>query len=303
MSSPLMASLPLLLALLSPPLSAQDRPFGLEAPGDTPVVFAPGVVSKTDEHEFGITISPDGTEVLWAVTLDGRNDLRLRRFADGAWQEEKTLFLELDRTNFDPFHSRDGKRLFFLSRKHGEMEGSNPDLWVADKTDDGYANPRPLGSPPNSTALEFFVSEAADGTLYFASNRDRSGRDFDIFRTRPLGDGTYGEPELVPGDLNTPWYEADTYVAPDQSYLLVSAARRDGRGKADLYFSTRRDDGTFTEAQTFDERISTEGHEICPYVSPDGRWFFFSRDGDVYWVLAEPVLKNARAIWTAKSGH
>lgn len=281
------------LLLLPPATTAQDPPFGLEPPGDTPTVFAPGIVSKTDEHEFGLSISPDGTEVIWAEARDGHNALRLRRFADGAWQEEKTLFAELDRTNFDPFHAHDGERLFFLSREHGEMRTSNPDLWVADRTADGYANPRPLGMPPNSLAKEFFVSEAADGTLYFASNRDRKDKDFDIFRTRPLGEGSYGEPELVPGDLNTPWYEADVYVAPDQSYLLVSGARRDGRGKADLYLSTRREDGSFTSAQTFDERISTEGHEICPYVSPDGRWFFFSRDGDVYWMSTKNLKPMA----------
>jgi hypothetical protein len=34
--------------------------------------------------------------------------------------------------------------------------------------------------------------------------------------------------------------------------------------------------------------------EMCPSLSPDGRFLFFSRDGDIYWVDAEIIqdIKN-----------
>ncbi len=32
--------------------------------------------------------------------------------------------------------------------------------------------------------------------------------------------------------------------------------------------------------------INTDGHELCPFVSRDGKYLFFTRDGDIYWVSA-----------------
>ncbi|RFF29545.1 hypothetical protein DZC52_12700 [Wenzhouxiangella sediminis] len=34
------------------------------------------------------------------------------------------------------------------------------------------------------------------------------------------------------------------------------------------------------------------GQEITPYVTPDGRWLLFSRDGDLYWVTAQRLEQD-----------
>ncbi len=265
-------------------------PFGLDPPGTVPDLFAPGIVSTEGEHEFGLSMSPDGAEVVWAVA-DDHHHLRLRRFEDGAWQPEQILFPGLDKTVFDPFHARDGEHLFFLARDHGPLSANNSDLWVADRTDRGWGNPRPLGRPPSSEAKEFFVSEAANGALYFASNRGSEERNFDLFRAVPR-DAGYAEPERLPGDLNTRWYEGDVFIAPDESYLIVATARPEGRGQSDLYLSVRRSDGTWTAAEPLGGDVNTPGNDFCPHVSPDGRYFAFSRDGDIYWMSAEPVIQQ-----------
>jgi hypothetical protein len=44
--------------------------FGQTPPGDTAVVFAPGVISRTDRYETGITFSPDGNEVYFEASGD-----------------------------------------------------------------------------------------------------------------------------------------------------------------------------------------------------------------------------------------
>jgi hypothetical protein len=50
-----------------------------------------------------------------------------------------------------------------------------------------------------------------------------------------------------------------------------------GRG---LYISFRKNDGSWTVAQ------NTDIPGGLPKVTPDGKYFFFSRDKDVYWVDA-----------------
>jgi hypothetical protein len=35
--------------------------------------------------------------------------------------------------------------------------------------------------------------------------------------------------------------------------------------------------------------INTTGYEFCPFVTDDGKYLFFSRDGDIYWVDAKVI--------------
>jgi hypothetical protein len=34
------------------------------------------------------------------------------------------------------------------------------------------------------------------------------------------------------------------------------------------------------------ENINTDENEICPFVTRDGKYLFFTRMGDIYWVAA-----------------
>jgi len=42
--------------------------FGQEPPGDSAIIFAPGIISLDDRFDQSITISPDGTEFLTGVS-------------------------------------------------------------------------------------------------------------------------------------------------------------------------------------------------------------------------------------------
>ena len=53
--------------------SVKGNYFGQVSPGDTPELFAPGVITK-GFHEHGIAVSPDGNEMFY-VTTDNRYSL------------------------------------------------------------------------------------------------------------------------------------------------------------------------------------------------------------------------------------
>ncbi len=82
------------------------------------------------------------------------------------------------------------------------------------------------------------------------------------------------------------------FIAPDESYLLFSSDRNTGRQS--LFISFRRSDGSWTEAHGLGEAINSQKGERFPYVSPDGKYLFFTRwhgrdNEDIMWVSSKII--------------
>ncbi|MEL7005834.1 MAG: hypothetical protein AAFN93_24360 [Bacteroidota bacterium] len=44
------------------------------------------------------------------------------------------------------------------------------------------------------------------------------------------------------------------------------------------------------------DKINSEGHELCPFVSKDGKYFFYSSKKDIYWVSTVIINEMRDAI-------
>src|SRR5207237_3444613 len=96
----------------------------------------------------------------------------------------------------DPILSLDGKRLYFVSDRPIDANPKHDfDVWYVEKTADGWsADAYDLGPPINSDQNEYFVSEAEDGTLFFAGARSGNLGAIDVWRSRRNRDGKYDQP-------------------------------------------------------------------------------------------------------------
>ena len=117
---------------------------------------------------------------------------------------------------------------------------------------------------------------AANGNLYFGSGKPLGGHgDQDLWVSRYVN-GAYQPPENLGDSINTAGGEIEPWIAPDESFLVFSAARRtDSLGKYDLYLAVRRN-GTWQKAHRLPPPINTPEWEFNPSVSPDGKWLYFS---------------------------
>ena len=116
----------------------------------------------------------------------------------------------------------------------------------------------------------------------------------DIWRARPVAGG-YAHAECLPPPVNSAGFEGDTLVAPDESYLIVSTSRHPKTSQADLFLSFRGPNGTWTPLLKLGFDVSSpQSGENCQMLSPDGRYLFFTRDGDIYWVDAAVIEKTKR---------
>jgi hypothetical protein len=237
--------------------------------GSTPVIFAPGVVSLAGKNNHTLSFSPDGTELFFTRDPDGVT-MVMRREENGEWTEPRIAPFRGREAIFSP----DGNRLYF----------NDGDIWFVERTPDGWSRLQSVGSPVNSSEHDYYASVTRDGTLYFSRIVAERAR---IFRSR-LVDGQYSEVEELGPPINTSSHSYHPFIAPDESYLIFNSQRPGGYGGADLYISFRREDGTWSEPRNLGDTINSSDYDLCPIVSPDSEYFFFTRHragvGDVYWV-------------------
>ena len=245
-----------------------------------PTIFAEGVISTRD-YESSITLSSDGNI---AYFVKSTPDLSFRvilvsRLEKGKWTTPEVAPFSGEYSDTDPCLSPDGTKLYFASRR--PIEGATPkadhDLWLVEKTNTGWSEPRHLNAPVNTESQELSPSVTSDGTLYFSSNRAGGKGATDIYRSK-LVDGNYSAPENAGDSINTPGPELQVFVTPDDNILLFAAlGRQDGQGSVDLYLS-KRTDGAWSKGVNLGNKINSSGVDSAPRISSD-RLFWTSTRG------------------------
>ena len=249
---------------------------GQALPGRQPELFAPGIIS-TGLADLNSVFSPDGQEFYYAVDIGLDWVIMVTRQADSGWTAPEAASFTRGESGVDLCISADGQRLLFCSdRPRGDGARGNMDIWSVTRTGAGaWSDPVNLEAV-NSEASEFYPTLTADGALYFVSRREGGLGGSDIYRAR-IVDGQYAEPENLGPIVNSPGNEGDTFVASDESYIILNSRGHDpGPGGGSLFISFRGEDGSWSPPRNLGGVMSADRSDFCPMMSPDGRHFFFS---------------------------
>jgi Tol biopolymer transport system component len=250
-------------------------------PAQTPQIFAPGIVS-TGAYERDLAISPDGKEIYWSVVGPKNlfSAIVFRRLTDGKWSETQVASFSGRYSDIEAAFSPDGKRLYFASNRPLEANGKAKDfdIWYVERTASGWSEAKNIGPPINTPDVdEYYPSLTHDGTIYYtAIYKTGLGKD-DIWRSKRV-DGKYTQPELVGRPVSTDGYEFNAFIVPDDSKLFYThCIRKNGVLDCDLVVSHHNPDGTWSEAEPL-EGVNSEKMDYCPFVSPDGKYLFFTSE-------------------------
>lgn len=265
-----------------------DKYLKQKPPSLIPEVFAPKLVSKEEEYEFGSVFNKQGTEFFYGVDLNGKSEIRYSRLEEDDWSTTQTILVHDEYGFNDPFLSPDEQQLFFISRRPLDGTGAQKDydIWYVERSSNGWSEPINAGRNINSDGNEYYISFTNTGAMYFSSNKHDFN--FDIYKSNSIN-GTFQPPGPLDDSINTEYYEADVFIDPEESYIIFCANRPDGLGEGDLYISYKNDDGTWTESKNMGQPINSEHHELCPFVSKDGKYFFYTSNKDIYWVSADLI--------------
>jgi Tol biopolymer transport system component len=258
---------------VAPPAAAS--PYALPAPAPVPVVFGPDVIS-TGEFESSASFTPDG-QTLYFVRSEpraGHWTIYQSHFEAGRWTTPGVAPFSGQFRDSDPYMTADGRQLFFISdRPVDGVAKADMDIWIMDRTAQGWSEPHNPGAPLNSAQSEWHPTMTSRGTLYFGSSRSGGYGLTDIYRATSGGGAWHVQNLGAP--VNTVGYEYEPLIAADESYLIFMAYRPDAHGASDLYISWSAG-STWTAPVNLGPPINSTELEFGPTLSPDGKYLFFT---------------------------
>ncbi|MBL8767817.1 MAG: PD40 domain-containing protein [Planctomycetes bacterium] len=256
---------------------------------DTPFVVDGEV--NTPEAESRPTLSHDGRLLVFASGKAGLNqELYVAELQDGA--ATRVTALAAANSGFDdaaPAFGADA--LWFASNRPGGAGGF--DLYRMPYRDGVFGTPEPIVGALATAADETDPAPMPDGSVVFASNRERARKvaDFDLYRARRATPGVDGGWQVERFDaLNSPADDREPATTADGRVLYFASNRG---GDFDLYRSGL-DRGAYLPPSRLDE-LSTAQDERGPGPSADGFTLAFDRPS-TSGVVGDTDLVRARSL-------
>ena len=110
--------------------------FNQKTPGDTPQLFAPGIISD----EFGnrdMAVSPSGDEMFYTLQFQGGRSFSTilhTKKINGKWTSPEVAGFCGIYNDMEPAFSADGSKLYFVSnRPQGGTAAKDYDIWCVTK--------------------------------------------------------------------------------------------------------------------------------------------------------------------------
>ncbi len=288
-------------------------------------LFAEGIIS-TGLSERDFALSPDGKEIFYTLQSPQgifQTILHMSKDAKGVWSKPAVASFAGSYSDLEPTFSPDGKKLFFVSNR--PLSGTTVkdfDIWVAEKENGRWGDPKNLGVPVNTSEDEFYPAIGKSGNLYYtAAYKSNAVGKEDIWLSK-WENGKYQEPVALDTAVNSKLYEFNAFVSPDEDYIIfTSYGRADDKGKGDLYMSMKDDSGNWQPARNL-TLLNSERLDYCPFVSFDKKILFFTSErhalktsypaaatyeslkkdftsplnggGNIYWISFDKVLEMVK---------
>jgi Tol biopolymer transport system component len=260
--------------------------FGLTPPGDKIEIFAPGIVSSGSSNDFSMAISPIGDEVFFSRGVWPESKIMHVKKIGIQWTEPQIASFSADCYTAEPAFSPDGKYLYFSSSK-GKDDIKEYSIWRVERTGSNWVNAKKVIDIKSPGIWEFHPSITNSGTVYFCywDSKENKGS---IYKS-DYQNGIYSEPSKVNIPFNEKSSVVNPFIDPETKYIILSTAINGDKSEYDVFILNREKD-TWLTPYNVGARLNSTGDDTFD-VSPDGRYFFLYKQGDVYWTETKGVLK------------
>jgi outer membrane protein OmpA-like peptidoglycan-associated protein len=192
-------------------------------------------INRTDMNEGAITISPDGTFLLFTICTErydfghGGCDIYYAELVNGEWQKPKNIGAPINTRwkETQPSISFDNNTLYFCSNREGSL--GRLDLWKSERKPNGsWGKPINLGpniNTPDNEQSPFIHPD--NQTLYFSSTYHIGMGGSDLFMAKMDDKGRFGKPVNLGYPINTEENEIALFVN-SQGNTAYFASLREG---------------------------------------------------------------------------
>ncbi|MFT5777199.1 MAG: hypothetical protein ACI837_000130 [Crocinitomicaceae bacterium] len=207
-----------------------------------------------------------------------------------------------------------GKTMYFTSRRSNTTGGNmNPDdqqffedtyrtRFDFDMEEwDSVTNEIGKINSDGFDALNFISADGLEGIMTLNTTtldiRKRT-KGSDICELKMSSKGTWNTPKIIKNKtINTSYFEGSASLTADGNTMYFVTDRKGDKSSTDIYV-VQKIGKAWGEAKPLPMTINSPGRETTPYITPDGRFLFYSSDGlvgmgglDIY------VVENKGSEW------
>ena len=188
-----------------------------------------------------------------------------------------------------------GKTLYFTSRRSNTTGGGlNPDdqlfyediyrmtwdeelgIW------DDVTNKLGKLNSAGFEALHYISQDTLSGIITWNNTKmdiRKTTRSSDICEVKKNNKGGWNTPKVIKNkSINTSFYDGTATLTSDGNAMYFMSDRKGEKSFTDIYY-VEKVGKTWGKAIVLPENINTKGKETTPFVTPDGKYLFFSSDG------------------------
>ncbi|SNQ42759.1 TolB-like translocation protein [Cellulophaga lytica] len=228
-------------------------------------------------------ISNNGNEAYFTIQSPdgGISQIATLKKEGNKWLEPELLPFCDEFMYLEPFLSPNQNRLFFVSDRplnNSSRQKKDFDIWYVDRDtkNNGWSNPKNLGTPVNSSLDEFYPTISSTNNLYFTMASPKGlGKD-DIYFCE-WKQVKYQEPVLLNKNINSDGYEFNAFISKSEDFLLFTKYNAEGgQGSGDLYISKKDKNNNWTKATNLGLPINTKYMEYCPFYDENSQKLYFT---------------------------
>ena len=230
-------------------------------------------ISSDEYHEIAPCISKDGKTLYFTrlayprfekTLIESGEDISLSLQPEAYFNRLANIYSIIGgKTVFDPVYSE-----------------FNQDIWISHSVDDEFdllEHPDyPLNNAlPNSVC----ALTPTDDPIVINQFTPNGGMQKGFSKVLKASDGGWMFPSPVGVDrYHNSGADVSLTVSSDGKVMIMSMEREDSYGKADLYISYLKSDGTWTYPENLGRGINSPFRESAPHISQDMKTLYFSSD-------------------------
>jgi hypothetical protein len=260
---------------------------GQTRPDTIPVIFGPGFISSNNADEYSICFSQDGKEIYFSrSTPNVSNTIWWTHFINGAWTTPENPPFTENYYNSEPFITYDNQKMYFVSVRDGI---DNFQIWHMTRNGSSWTTPQKLTAPFSTDSVKMYPTLSLNGNLYF-SQFDASYKGY--FYMARNNNGIFETPIKLSTTLNSFFNHGHAFIAPDESYIVFDVIPTQQSTGSVIYVSFKKADSTWGNPIKLSNTINSTYDQILPYISPDGKYLFFAKQGNIWWVDSKVVSRH-----------